>query len=57
MTEDFVRHLHGYAERKEEFGTKGMTADFATDVLATCGFGVEAQAFTNPNGPFRASVS
>ena len=40
------------AEKKKEFEIRGLTSKFSMDTIASCAFGVDAQAFTNPDSEF-----
>ena len=52
-----VDHLEKYAEEQLEFDTKDMMVKYSLEVIASTAFGVEAQAFSNPNGIFADRVS
>ncbi len=56
MGDDFVEHLDGVADRKEEFNAKDMMTNYTLDAIATCGFGVEAKSFSEPDSIFRQQV-
>ena len=48
--------LQGLAERGEEFNAKQVMTNFTMDVIAMCGFGVEANSFKDPEGTFPTMV-
>ena len=52
-----VDHLEKYADEQLEFDTKDMMVKYSLEVIASTAFGVEAQAFSNPNGIFADRVS
>ena len=45
------------AEKQEEFEARGLTGKFSMDTIASCAFGVDSQAFTNPNSEFVYNAS
>lgn len=51
-----MAHLGGVADRREEFNAKDMMTNYTLDAIATCGFGVEAKCFTDPDSVFREKV-
>ena len=51
-----IEHLDKYADEGLEFETKEMMAKYSLEVIASTGFGVEANAFTDPNGIFSDRV-
>ena len=53
---DLKGQLHGLAERDEEFNAKTIMTNFTMDAIATCGFGVEANSFKDPDGIFPTMV-
>ncbi len=53
---ELVGHLEGLAKQEVEFSPKEMITSYTLDCIATCGFGVEASSFTQPDGVFRKMV-
>ena len=49
--------MEAFADKGLEFETKEMMSKFSLEVIASTAFGVEAEAFTNPNGVFSDRVS
>ena len=54
--DEFVDYLGGLADKSEEFSAKEVLTSYTLDCIATCGFGVEAKSFKEPNGLFRKMV-
>ncbi len=54
--DDLIEFLAEKAESGEDFGGKETLTSYTLDCLATCGFGVEANSFKEPNGVFRRTV-
>ncbi len=54
--DEFVEHLNGLAEKETEFSAKEVLTSYTLDCIATCGFGVEAKSFKEPDGIFRKMV-
>lgn len=54
--DDLNEHLKELAERNEEFSAKSAMTNFTLDAIASCGFGVEANSFKDPNGIFPTMV-
>ena len=52
-----VQHLKQLAANEESFEAKSMFMNFALNVIGSCGFGIDAQAFTNPDSKFVDNVS
>ena len=50
-------HLQRFAKEDLEFDTKEMMSKFSLEVVASTGFGVEANAFSDPDGIFSDRVS
>ncbi len=48
--------MDGLAKTDEEFSAKEILTSFTLDCIASCGFGVEANSFKDPNGVFRRMV-
>ena len=49
--------MEEFADKGLEFETKEMMSKFSLEVIASTAFGVEAEAFTNPDGVFSDRVS
>ncbi|TRY80431.1 hypothetical protein TCAL_15496, partial [Tigriopus californicus] len=49
LGQDLVKHLEPFAKSGEEFEAKQVMINFTTDVIAECGFGINAQVMLNPN--------
>ncbi len=52
-----LAHLEGLSRSKGEFSAKDVLTSYTLDCIATCGFGVEANSFKDPDGQFRTMVS
>ena len=51
-----VKYLDDFATNGKEFECKDLFTMYSVDVVATTGFGVEAQSFANPDGTFLDQV-
>lgn len=56
LGQDLVKHLEPLARSGEEFEAKQSMVNFTTDVIAECGFGINAQAMLNPDSVFKQNV-
>ncbi|TRY80616.1 hypothetical protein TCAL_13243 [Tigriopus californicus] len=56
LGQDLVKHLEPFAKSGEEFEAKQVMINFTTDVIAECGFGINAQAMLDPNSVFKQNV-
>ena len=54
--DDLIEFLAEKVESGEDFGGKETLTSYTLDCLATCGFGVEANSFKEPNGVFLRTV-
>ena len=52
-----VEYLDKFAQEGTEFETKALFTLYSVDVVASTGFGFEANAFTDPESVFRDYVS
>lgn len=50
------RELLKLAESNKEFEAKELFTDWTLDIIASCGFGVDAKAFHHENNQFRDMV-
>ena len=50
VADSMVEHLKPMAEKKESIDCKDQMLNFTAEVISSCGLGVEANAFKNPNG-------
>ena len=55
--DEMVKYLDDFATNGKEFECKDLFTMYSVDVVATTGFGVEAQSFANPDGTFLDQVS
>lgn len=51
-----VEHLEGFASKSQEFECKELFSRYSIDIVATTGFGIDGQCFTNPDGVFKDQV-
>ncbi len=51
-----MEHVRGVADRDEQFSAKEVLTSYTLDCIASCGFGVEANSFKEPDGTFRKMV-
>ncbi len=51
-----MAHLNACVDKDEEFSGKEVLTSYTLDCIASCGFGVEANGFKEPNGTFRKMV-
>ncbi len=56
VAKELTAELGAYAKTGEEFSAKETLTSFTLDCIASCGFGVEANSFKEPNGIFRRMV-
>ena len=54
--DEMVKYLDDFATNGKEFECKDLFTMYSVDVVATTGFGVEAQSFANPDGTFLDQV-
>ena len=54
---DLVAHLKDYCESGKDFLAKDVMAQYTADAIGTCGFGIEANSFEEPEGEFMTMVS
>ena len=47
-----IKSLEAEAKRGKDFDVREHFGKFTMDTIASCGFGVDAQSFTNSNSPF-----
>ena len=52
----FVAYLEDFADKGLEIETKELMTKFSLEVIASTAFGVEANAFSDPNGVFSDRV-
>ena len=52
MGDKFVDFLEKYADEGLELETKDLMTKFSLEVIASTAFGVEAMAFSDPDGVF-----
>jgi cytochrome P450 family 6 len=57
VADDMVLYLKDAAKKEELLETKKVMNNFTVDTIATCGFGIEANSFKNPNNPFIENVA
>ena len=55
--DELISHLSGLEAKDEEFSGKEVLTSYTLDCIASCGFGVEANSFKEPNGTFKKMVS
>jgi len=55
--DEMVKYLDDFATNGKEFECKDLFTMYSVDVVATTGFGVEAQSFANPDGTFLDQVN
>lgn len=55
--DDLVAHLKEYCETSKDFKAKDVMAQYTADAIGTCGFGIEANSFEEPEGEFMTMVS
>ena len=51
-----VEYLEGFASKSQEFECKELFSKYSIDIVATTGFGIDGQCFTNPDGVFKDQV-
>ena len=51
-----VEHFDMLAKSGDVFNAKEVMTNFNLDIIASCGFGIEAKAFKEPDSPFRQNV-
>ena len=51
-----VEHLEGFASKSQEFECKELFSRYSIDIVATTGFGIDGQCFTDPDGVFKDQV-
>ena len=54
---DLEDHLNDLAIEDQPFEAKRTMADFTTDTMCSCGLGVEAKAFKDPEGKWRRMIT
>ena len=54
---ELIDQMQNLQERNEEFEAKDLFTDWTLDIIASCGFGVEANAFQHENNQFRDMVN
>nr|QZM07474.1 cytochrome P450 monooxygenase CYP345BA1 [Lasioderma serricorne] len=54
--DNLLEHLSGFAEKGVIVDAKEVCNKFATDVIASCFFGIDAKSFEDENAEFAASV-
>ena len=54
--DDLVAHLKDYCETGKDFLAKDVMAQYTADAIGTCGFGIEANSFEEPEGEFMTMV-
>ena len=52
-----VPYLEDLAGKNEPIDSKHVMTNFTSDVIATCGFGIEANCFSDPNSVFLKMAS
>ena len=52
-----MEHLDGKAELKEEMNAKDLMTKYTLAAIASCGFGMEINSFTDENNEFARQVS
>lgn len=51
--ENLEKFLEKHAENEETLEVKSFLSNFTMDVIASCAFGLEINAFENPNSEFK----